>query len=247
MSDIIIIEGIGHVMMEVAAALLPLMLFFLFFQVFYLKLPRKKFIDILKGVVLTFAGLTLFLQGVHVGFLPVGKEMGLIMAELPYRWIIIPIGFILGFVATFAEPAVRILNHEVDKVTSGYIPQRVMLYTLSVGVGISIALSMAKILFGIPLMHLLIPGYFIVLLMAWFTSETFTSIAFDSGGVATGPMTVTFISAMSVGVATGTEGSNPILDGFGMIALVALAPILCVLLLGMIYKLKETQSEKQNA
>jgi hypothetical protein len=247
MSELVIIEGIGHVMMEVAAALLPLMLFFLFFQVFYLKLPRKKFIDILKGVVLTFAGLTLFLQGVHVGFLPVGKEMGLIMADLPYRWIIIPIGFVLGFVATFAEPAVRILNHEVDKVTSGYIPQRVMLYTLSVGVGISIALSMAKILFGIPLMHLILPGYFIVLLMAWFTSETFTSIAFDSGGVATGPMTVTFISAMSVGVATGTEGSNPILDGFGMIALVALAPILCVLLLGMVYKLKESQSEKQNA
>lgn len=247
MSEIVIIDGIGHVMMEVAAALLPLMLFFLFFQVFYLKLPRKKFIDILKGVVLTFAGLTLFLQGVHIGFLPVGKEMGEIMADLPYRWIIIPVGFVLGFVATFAEPAVRILNHEVDKVTSGYIPQRVMLYTLSFGVGISIALSMARILMGIPLMYLIIPGYIIVLVLAWFTSETFTSIAFDSGGVATGPMTVTFISAMSVGIATGTEGSNPILDGFGMIALVALAPILCVLLLGIVYKLKESQSEKQNA
>lgn len=243
MSEVKVIAGIDHVMIEVASALLPLMLFFLFFQIFYLKLPRKKFVDIIKGVVLTFFGLTLFLQGVHVGFLPVGKEMGLILADFPYRWIIIPIGFVLGFVATFAEPAVRILNHEVDKVTSGYIPQKLMLMTLSIGVGISIAVSMSRILLGIPLMHILIPGYGIVLIMAWFTSETFTSIAFDSGGVATGPMTVTFITAMSVGIATGTEGSNPILDGFGMIALVALAPILCVLLLGVIFKIKEARSE----
>jgi len=243
MSEIHIFKGIGHVIFEVASALIPLMLFFLFFQIFYLKLPRKRITDILKGVVLTFAGLTLFLQGVHVGFLPVGKEMGLIMAGLPYRWIIIPIGFILGFVATFAEPAVRILNAEVDKVTSGYIPQRLLLITLSLGVGISIALSMTRILIGFPLFYLLIPGYLLVLVMAWFTSETFTSIAFDSGGVATGPMTVTFITAMSVGIATGTEGSDPILDGFGMIALVALAPIFCVLLLGVLYKRKERKQE----
>lgn len=243
MSEIRIFTGIGHVVAEVAAALVPLMLFFLFFQIFYLKLPRKKITDILKGVVLTFLGLTLFLQGVHIGFLPAGKEMGIKLAELPYRWIIVPIGFVLGFVATFAEPAVRILNAEVDKVTSGYIPQRLLLITLSLGVGISIALSMTRILLGIPLMYFLIPGYILVLVMAWFTSETFTSIAFDSGGVATGPMTVTFITAMSVGIATGTEGSDPILDGFGMIALVALAPILCVLLLGMLYKLKERKKD----
>jgi hypothetical protein len=243
MSEIKIFTGIEHVVMEVAMALVPLILFFLFFQIFYLKLPRKKVIDIIKGVVLTFMGLTLFLQGVHVGFLPVGKEIGIIMADLPYRWIIIPIGFILGAVATFAEPAVRILNHEVDKVTSGYIPQRLMLITLSLGVGISIALSMTRIILGIPLMYFIIPGYLLVLILAWFTSETFTSIAFDSGGVSTGPMTVTFISAISVGIATGTEGSNPILDGFGMIALVALAPILCVLILGTLYKINERKSD----
>lgn len=242
MDEIKIFIGIEHVVAEVAMALVPLLLFFIFFQIFYLKLPTKKVKDIMKGVVLTFVGLTLFLQGVHVGFLPVGKEMGLIMADLPYRWVIIPIGFILGAVATFAEPAVRILNHEVDKVTAGYIPQKLMLYTLSTGVGISIALSMIRILMGIPLMYFIIPGYAIVLILAWFTSETFTSIAFDSGGVSTGPMTVTFISAMSIGISTGTEGSNPILDGFGMIALVALAPILCVLLLGTLYKLKEKKS-----
>jgi hypothetical protein len=194
-------------------------------------------------VVLTFLGLTLFLQGVHVGFLPVGKEIGIIMADLPYRWVIIPIGFVLGAVATFAEPAVRILNHEVDKVTSGYIPQRLMLITLSLGVGISIALSMTRIILGIPLMYFIIPGYVMVLILAWYTSETFTSIAFDSGGVSTGPLTVTFISAISVGIATGTEGSDPILDGFGMIALVALAPILCVLILGTLYKINERKSD----
>lgn len=243
MSEIKIFTGIEHVVLEVSMALVPLILFFLFFQIFYLKLPRKKVIDIVKGVVLTFLGLTLFLQGVHVGFLPVGKEIGIIMADLPYRWVIIPIGFILGSVATFAEPAVRILNHEVDKVTSGYIPQRLMLITLSLGVGISIALSMTRIILGIPLMYFIIPGYLLVLILAWFTSETFTSIAFDSGGVSTGPMTVTFISAISVGIATGTEGSNPILDGFGMIALVALSPILCVLILGTLYKINERKSD----
>lgn len=243
MSEIKIFTGIEHVVFEVSMALVPLILFFLFFQIFYLKLPRKKVIDIVKGVVLTFLGLTLFLQGVHVGFLPVGKEIGIIMADLPYRWVIIPIGFILGAVATFAEPAVRILNHEVDKVTSGYIPQRLMLITLSLGVGISIALSMTRIILGIPLMYFIIPGYLLVLILAWFSSETFTSIAFDSGGVSTGPMTVTFISAISIGIATGTEGSNPILDGFGMIALVALAPILCVLILGTLYKINERKSD----
>lgn len=243
MSEIKIFSGIDQVVIEVAFALVPLMLFFLFFQIFYLKLPKDRIIVILKGIVLTFFGLTLFLQGVHIGFLPIGKEMGIKLADLPYRWIIVPIGFILGMVATIAEPAVRILNSEVDRVTSGYIPQKLMLITLSFGVGLSIALSMTRILLGIPLLYFLVPGYIIVIFLAWFTSETFTSIAFDSGGVSTGPMTVTFISAMSIGISTGTEGSNPILDGFGMIALVALAPILCVLILGTLYKIKEYKSD----
>ncbi len=241
--DVKIFYGFGDVLFEVSMALIPLMLFFFFFQVFMLKLPWKKVKDIMVGMVLTFVGLAFFLQGVHVGFLPVGREIGDIVGDWDYQWILIPVGFLLGFVATFAEPAVRVLNAEVDKVTSGYIPSRLMLYTLSIGVAISIALAMARIIYGIPLWYFIGPGYFLALSMAIFSTETFTSIAFDAGGVATGPMTVTFILAIALGFAETLEGRDPLLDGFGMIALVALAPILTVLTLGLLFKYKESRSD----
>jgi uncharacterized membrane protein YiaA len=240
--DVRIFYGFGDVMTEVALALIPLVLFFLFFQLWMLKLPWKRVSDIITGLVLAFLGLALFLQGVHVGFLPVGREIGDIVGDWEHQWILIPVGFFLGFVATSAEPAVKVLNHEVDKVSGGYIPKKLMLYTLSTGVAISIALAMARIIYGIPLWYFIGPGYAIALFLALFSTETFTSIAFDAGGVATGPMTVTFILAIALGFAETLEGRDPLLDGFGMIALVALAPILSVLILGLIYKLKEKRS-----
>ena len=238
-----IFYGFDDVLLEVSMALIPLLLFFMFFQFFMLKLPWKRVQGILVGVLFTFLGLSLFLQGVHVGFLPVGREIGDIVGDWENQWILIPVGFLLGFVATFAEPAVRVLNLEVDKVTSGYIPSSLMLYTLSIGVAISIALAMARIIFGIPLWYFIGPGYFIALTLALFSTETFTSIAFDAGGVATGPMTVTFILAIALGFSETLEGRDPLLDGFGMIALVALAPILSVLVLGLIFKFNESRSD----
>lgn len=240
--DIKVFYGFHHVLAEVAMALLPLIIFFLFFQFFMLKLPWKRIKEIIVGIGFTFIGLALFLQGVHVGFLPVGKEIGEIVGEWEHQWVLIPVGFLLGFVATFAEPAVRVLNLEVDKVTSGYIPARLMLYTLSIGVAISIALAMARIIYGIPLWYFIGPGYFLALSMTIFSTETFTSIAFDAGGVATGPMTVTFILAIALGFSETLEGRDPLLDGFGMIALVALAPILTVLMLGLFFKFNESRS-----
>lgn len=127
-------------------------------------------------------------------------------------------GFLLGFVATFAEPAVRILNFEVEKVSGGYIPQQIMLYALSFGVGTAAAASMARILLGFPLWNIVAPGYLIALILICFSNRTFVSIAFDSGGVATGPMTVTFVMAIAIGTASSIEGRDPLLDGFGMIA-----------------------------
>lgn len=241
--DVKIFYGFGDVLFEVSMALIPLLLFFFFFQVFMLKLPMKKVKDIIIGVILTFLGLSFFLQGVHVGFLPVGREIGVIFGEWSNQWILIPVGFLLGFVATFAEPAVRVLNAEVDKVTSGYIPSKLMLYTLSVGVAISIALAMARIIYGIPLWYFIGPGYLIALSMMLLSNNTFTSIAFDAGGVATGPMTVTFILAIALGFSETLEGRNPLIDGFGMIALVALAPIISVLTLGLLFKYNESQSD----
>jgi hypothetical protein len=239
MSDIVIFEGFGQVMAEVAWALAPLTLFFLVYQFFFIKLPRRKVLEVVVGMVLVFLGISFFLQGVHVGFMPAGTMMGSIMGALSFNWILVPVGFVLGFVVVFAEPAVQILNQQVEKVTGGSISSRVMLYTLSLGVGFSVALAMLRTLLGFSLWYILIPGYALVLLLIRYSSKTFTGLAFDAGGVATGPMTVTFILALAVGVATEIEGRDPLVEGFGMVALVALAPILSVMILGFLYNRKE--------
>ncbi len=241
--SISIFDGITNVIIEVVFALIPLIIFFMIAQMVFLHLPRKKVIDILKGIFLAFIGLTLFLQGVHVGFEPAGTMMGEVLGSKNYRWILIPIGFLLGFVATIAEPAIRILNHEVDKVSGGYIPKSVLLYTLCIGVGFSIALAMLRLLIGIPIIWLILPGYILALIMVQFSTPTFTAVAFDSGGVATGPMTVTFIMAIALGVGEVMDDRDPMIDSFGMIALVALAPILSVLTLGLLYAWKERHDD----
>ncbi len=231
-----IFDGFGELLLEVTFALVPLLVFFLIFQFIFLKLDWDKLKKILLGFGFAYIGLALFLQGVHIGFMPVGEKMGESLGEMTHSWILIPIGFVLGFVATVAEPAVRVLNKEVSDVTEGYISKKAMLLTLSVGVGVAIALSMLRIQFNFSIWYYIIPGYIIAFILLFFTKKIFVSIAFDSGGVATGPMTVTFILSMAVGVASVTEGSDPLTDGFGMIALVALAPIISVLVLGIIYK-----------
>lgn len=230
-------------MIEVAMALIPLTLLFILFQILYLKLPLNRIIVIFKGMFMTFLGLSFFLQGVFIGFLPTGEKMGIVLGGLSYNWILIPIGFVLGFTAVFAEPAVKVLIYEVDKVSGGYIPEKVMLITLSIGVAISVSLSMARIIFGFPFWYLVLPGYLIALILIRYSKQSFVAIAFDSGGVATGPMTVTFILAMAVGVASAIEGRDPLVDGFGMIALVALTPIITVLMLGILYGRKEKENE----
>lgn len=245
MEEVNIFKGFDQILWEVAMALIPLIIFFGFFQFWRLKLPFRQIRDILVGLFLSFFGLALFLQGVHVGFMPVGEEIGYLFAGWQYSWTLIPMGFALGFVATFAEPAVRVLVMEVEKVTTGYIPQRRLLITLSIGVAISIALSMARIIYGIDLWHFLGVGYGLALMLTLFSQEKFTTIAFDAGGVATGPMTVTFILAIALGFAEEMPNRDPLIDGFGMIALVALAPIITVLLLGLIYQMEERVSKKQ--
>lgn len=233
-----VFDGFIGILIEVFWALVPLILFFALFQMFMLKLPMHRVFQIALGFVLTFFGLAFFLQGVHIGFFPIAEMMGETLGEQSYAWIVIPVGFILGFAATFAEPAVSIMNAEVDRVTEGYISEKLMLYTLSIGVGISIALSMVRILAGISLWYFLIPGYLLIFILIFFSKQIFIAIAFDSGGVATGPMTVTFILSLAVGVASVTEGRDPLMDGFGLVALVAMTPILAVLILGLIFTRK---------
>ena len=243
MRDFFAFHVLLEILAEVALALAPLLFIFLIYQVFFLKLPKGEVLNISKGILMTFIGLVLFLYGVQIGFMPAGTLIGEALASLSYNWILIPIGLVLGFVVTIAEPAVRVLGVEVEKASSGYIKEKTILFTLAIGVALSIALSMIRTIYGIPLAYFLIPGYAIVLFLSFFAGPTFTAIAFDSGGVATGPMTVTFILAVSVGAANMIEGRNPIIDGFGLVALVALAPILSVMILGLLYQLKEKSNK----
>lgn len=239
MKELLEFFRLGDVVLEVLTALIPLVLFFGFFQVFFLRLPRRSLANMARGILLSFFGLTLFLQGVKVGFLPVGARIGVELGAMEHKWLLLPIGFCFGFAATFAEPAVRILGSEVEKASSGAIRARLIIITLSLGVAVFVAVGMARILTGIPLGYLVVPGYLVALLMLKFTDPTFVSIAFDSGGVATGPMTVTFVLALSIGVAEALEHRDPVLDGLGLIALVALAPILSLMVLGIAYSRKE--------
>ncbi|MGM0688415.1 MAG: DUF1538 domain-containing protein [Bacillota bacterium] len=234
MSFSLITQGFDHVLIEVLTALSPVLVLFLIFLLIF-KLPKEMLLSLFKGVLFAFAGLALFLQGVKVGFLPVGNEMGAILGGLPHRWILIPLGFILGFVATLAEPAVRILCEQVEKSSSGSIRSNTILYTLCLAVGIFIALGMVRIVYGIPFYYIIIPGYLLAIILMFLSKPSFTAVAFDSGGVATGPMTVTFIMAMAVGAADNIEGRDAVIDGFGLIAMVALAPIIMVMLLGFLY------------
>lgn len=242
MSLKVIFEGFDHILLEVLTAIIPVLVLFLFF-IFVFKLPRRELLNLLKGVSFAFVGLALFLQGVKIGFMPVGNEMGYILGGLPYRWILIPLGFILGFVATLAEPAVRILCRQVEKSSSGYIRSIVMMYTLCFAVGLFIAIGMTRIVYGIPFYYIIIPGYLTAVVLMFFSKPSFTAIAFDSGGVATGPMTVTFIMAMAIGAADAIDGRNSVTDGFGLIALVALAPIIMVMLLGFLYPAENAEEE----
>lgn len=239
--------GIGHIMGEVFMALFPLAVLTVLAQRFLLKKPLSRLKEVLAGFLLTYVGLVLFLQGVNAGFMPVGQMMGEKLGSLSYNWILIPIGFVLGFVITFAEPAVRVLNHQVERVSGGAIPQMLMLYTLSIGVGVSVALAMGRVLYGWPLFAFLLPGYILIFIMARWAKKAFVGIAFDSGGVATGPMTATFVLAMTIGLASAIEGRDPLTEGFGMVAFVATAPILSVLVVGLLYRRKEQEHERKLA
>lgn len=229
-------EGIDRVFLEVAQALLPLLVFFGVFQVLFLKLPRVYVVNLVRGILIAALGMALFLQGVNVAFLPAGRAIGEAITTFGHLWALIPFGFLLGFLTTYAEPAVRVLGYQVAESSSGYIKESLIVYTLSFAVAISVSLGMARLVYGIPLLYIIIPGYLLVIILLLFTDRDFVGIAFDSGGVATGPMAVTFLLSLAVGVAAGIEGRNPVIDGFGLIALIALAPILSMLMLGILYQ-----------
>lgn len=222
-------------------AILPLLITFILFQVFSIKMSWQKFKGILTGILLAYIGVVFLIFGLEVGYVEIGKEIGIEISKLSYSWIIVPIGFILGFVITKVEPSVQVLTRDIEKETGGAIKKNVLLYTLALGVGISLAIALLKILLKISLWYIVIPGYIICIVLAFTSNERFTSIAFDAGGVTTGVMTTTFLLAMALGLAEGIPGANPATDGFGLIAIVAMTPIILVMLLGKIYGKKKKE------
>lgn len=228
-------KGFGQIMLEVAAAVMPLLLLFLLFQK-VLPQPREFLFNTLKGLLLAYLGLILFLQGIKIGFMPAGQEIGYAFGRSPYNWALIPIGFGLGFIITLAEPAVRVLSQQVEKASGGAIQSKIILYTLCFGVALATSLGMAKAVYGISIYYLAIPGFVIALILLKFADPAFIAIAFDAAGVATGPITVTVVMAMVVGVASALEGRHPVVDGFGLVALVALTPVLLVMALSFVYR-----------
>lgn len=226
------LETTGHVAKEVAVALGLIVVFFLLCQFFFLKLPKRQLQKIGTGVVFTYLGLVLFLTGVNVGYMPIGYKIGLQMSSL-HPVLLVGLALIMGILVVLAEPAIHVLNTQVEEVTGGYVKKKSMMIGLCLGVGAAIALSVIRIIFDFSLVYYIIPGYFISLALSLFVPPVYTAIAFDSGGVASGPMTSTFILPFSVGVCVALQGEAAVLrDGFGIVALVAMTPLITIQLLG---------------
>ncbi|MBR5519241.1 MAG: DUF1538 domain-containing protein, partial [Clostridia bacterium] len=234
-------SALPHYAEEVGIALAPIVAFFLIYQIAALKMPLKALAKIAVGIVYTYVGLVLFLTGVNVGFMPAGNYLGQLIAELNYNWIILPIGMLMGYFIVAAEPAVHVLNRQVIAITDGAIAPKALGTSLSIGVAISVGLAMLRILTHISIMWILIPGYALALILTFVCPDIFTSIAFDSGGVASGAMTATFLLPFAMG-ASEAMGGNVAQDAFGVVAMVAMTPLITIQLLGVFYKLKTKKS-----
>lgn len=233
------INQIIPVSIEAIMALTPILIIFLISNKFAFKLSKTKKRKILFGILFTFIGLVIFLIGVNAGFMEVGAMIGYELAVLDNKIYIFLIAMILGMVTIIAEPAVYVLTHQIEDVTSGHIKKKTVLFSLAIGVAFSVGFSIVRVLVpSVKLWHFLLPGYIIALVLSFIVPELFVGIAFDSGGVASGPMTATFILSFTQGAAEAVEGANVLIDGFGVIALVAMTPIITLQLLGLIYKFK---------
>ena len=231
------LSEIPHYLKETASALLPIGAFLILFQLVTRRLKRKEILHMVIGLVYVYIGLTIFLMGVNVGFMPVGSFLGGSIASHTYNWLLIPIAMVIGYFIVQAEPAVHVLNKQVEEITAGSIPAHAMNLALSVGVAISLGLAMIRVLTGISIMWFLVPGYVLSLALSFVVPQIFTSVAFDSGGVASGPMTATFLLPFALG-ACDAVGGNLVTDAFGVVAMVAMTPLVTIQLLGLSYQRK---------
>ena len=230
-------------MKEVLISLVPVAVVFALFQRLTRRYPRRQVKRITVGFAYTYLGLVLFLCGVNVGFAPLGSLLGEEIAGQVWRWLLIPIGMLIGYYIVKAEPAIQVLNRQVEGVTNGSVSARAMNRCMSLGVAASVGLSMMRVLTGLPIQYIIIPGYLIALLLSRFVPRMFVGIAFDSGGVASGPMTTTFLLPLSIGACQAT-GGNLMTDAFGVVALVALTPLIAIQLMGILYQYKLRVTER---
>ncbi len=220
-----------HTMKNVAVAIGPIVIFFFILQAIFMRSSKRKVKQILFGIGYTFVGLVIFLTAVEVGFMPVGFKMGTQLAA-KQSWLMVGFAFLLGFTVVLAEPAIHVLNKQVETVTGGAVSKRSMLIALSAGVGVSIALSVVRVIFGFSVLYYLIPGYFLSLGLSFFVPKIYTAIAFDSGGVASGPLTSTFILPFIIGVCSILRPDGILTDAFGLVAMVAMTPLITIQSLG---------------
>lgn len=223
---------LAHTAKEVLIALGLIVVFFTILQITVLKLPARKLYQMAIGILYTFVGLVIFLTAVNVGFMPIGYKMGVELAQTSPKLLVL-FGFIIGMVVVLAEPAVHVLNRQVEEVTAGTVKKSSMMIALSVGVGVSIGLSMLRIVYDFNILYYLIPGYLVALGLSFFVPRLYTAIAFDSGGVASGPLTSTFILPFAVGACYVLQGETKVLaDAFGIVAMVAMTPLITIQALG---------------
>jgi len=233
-------------MLEIARSLLPIIAFFALFQLVSLRLKRRPLIKIVVGLVYTYIGLVLFLTGANVGFMPAGSYIGQVLGARAYRFLLVPIGAVIGFFIVKAEPAVYVLNHQVEEITEGAISARAMGMSLSLGVAASVALAMIRVLTGLPILYFLLPGYAVAIILSFFVPKIFTAIAFDSGGVASGPMTATFLLPLAQGACMAV-GGNLVTDAFGVVAMVAMTPLITIQILGVVTRIKQRAGKRRAA
>ncbi|MDR0315209.1 MAG: DUF1538 domain-containing protein [Oscillospiraceae bacterium] len=238
--------SLPYYLKDVALSIGPVIAVFLAFQILTKRFKHRQLIRMIVGFVYTFMGLALFLTGVDVGFSAVGNIFGTELVSTSYNWILVPIGMLIGYFIVKAEPAVQVLNRNIEEITNGAIPHSAMNRSLSIGVAVSVGLSMVRILTGISIYWIIIPGYLISLIMTFFVPKIFVGIAFDSGGVASGPMATTFLLPLAMGASEGI-GGNILTDAFGVVAMVAMTPLIAVQAMGLIFavKMKRAQSEEQ--
>jgi len=227
-------EKIIGTIKEVVFAVLPVTVFVVILQVL-LSLPVSLLLRFLAGAIMVTCGLILFLLGAHLGLLQIGEAAGAALPKIGKVWAVVLFAFLLGFVATVAEPDVRVLATQVDLVSEGAISKDLLIVAVALGVAIFVALAMLRVILGIHLKYLLQAGYGLVFILLAFAPVEYAAVSLDAGGVTTGPLTVPFIIALGVGVASVLGGRSSSADGFGFVALGSIGPILAVLLLGVFY------------